>query len=237
MEKIITNTLKSITIGLLVCVVLGFLFSNTKYYYHGYEISEKTEKSVSKEEFNIKIGLISGAITTMLFMFILYDEKNRNIIQKWKKSIYDKLKSNKTNKPKLIFIKKQVKSLLYNEGRMGRLEYIFKIITLKLIFYLLFVFFDNNLNDSIALRITILIVFGIIYLYILSNLMIKRLHDMNISVWSILVYSILIGVAFPFFELETFFNIVSIIYIIFFLIILPFYPGTKTNNKYGIKPD
>ena len=234
MEKTISNTIKSILMGLLVCIVLGYVFSNTTYYYHGHEVKNETERTVTNEEFNYKVGLVSGAIVTMLFMFVFYDDKNKAILSNGSKKVnlgtYSlgdfKLKSLNFN---------PIKEIFNSNGRMGRAEYIFKLILLKLFCYGIYSLF-GNLLEGVTVRLIFIVALGLFYLFMLSILMTKRLHDINLSPWSILVATILIGLSFPLFELETFLRVVSIIYIVFFLIVLTFYPGSKAENKYGIKP-
>lgn len=233
MEKVISSTIKSILIGIIVCILLGYVFSDTRYYEDGVEVDEETGWSVTKEEFNYKIGLISGAIVTMVFMFVFYDDKNRAILSERAKKVSAKIPNAKDIKPISIDIK-PIKGIFNPDGRMGRTEYIFKLILLKLFCYGIFSLFGNKI-EGVTPRMIFIAILGLFYLFVLSVLMTKRLHDMNLSTWSIFIGSILIGIAFPLFELDTYLKIVSVIYIVFFVIILTFYPGSKSENKYGDK--
>ena len=234
MEKIISNTIKSVLIGFIIAIISGYMFSITKYYYEGEELSEQTNWSIAKEEFNFKIGLVSGAITTMLFLFVVYDDRNRAILlvkgKDFKNSL-SKIKLQKSN----TFEVNPFKTMFNSDGRMGRLEYIVKLLLLKLFCYAVFSIF-GELVEGVVQKIILVSTLGLFYFVMLSILITKRLHDMNLSPWSIFIASILIGMSFPLFELETFLNIVSVIYVFFFVIILTFYPGSKSENKYGIKP-
>lgn len=91
MEKITTNAIKSIIIGIGISIFTGFLFSKTNYFYEGKEISKKIYnenigdravvlKVITKEEFNYKVGLISGSLGLLFFMFVYYDDRNKKLI-------------------------------------------------------------------------------------------------------------------------------------------------------------
>ena len=81
MEKITTNVIKSIIIGIGISIFAGFLFSKTNYFYKGKEISRKIYKEnignknfvlivIIKEEFNFKVGFISESLGILFFMFV-----------------------------------------------------------------------------------------------------------------------------------------------------------------------
>lgn len=234
MERTTSNTTKSILIGLLACIILGYLFSNTTYYFKGHEVKNETERTVAIEKFNYKVGLVSGAIVTLFFMFVFYDDKNRTILSERVGKIGDKIPNAKDIKSLSIDIS-PIKGIFNPDGRMGRTEYIFKLILLKLFCYGIFSLLGNEIEGTFP-RLIFISMLGLFYLLVLSVLMTKRLHDMNLSPWSIFIGSILIGIAFPLFELDTYLKMVSVVYFVFFVIILTFYPGSKSENKYGVKP-
>lgn len=235
MEKIISSTIKSILIGFLIAIITGYMFSITKHYYDGEELLEETRWSIEKEEFNFKVGLVSGALTTLLFFFFVYDDKNRALLSAKGKDFKNSISKLKTETSTAIEVN-PFKTMFNSDGRMGRLEYIVKLLLLKLFCYGAFSIF-GELVEGLTQRIILVTTLGLFYFFILSVLMTKRLHDMNLSPWSILILSILIGISFPLFELQTFLNIVSVIYVFFFVVILTFYPGSKSENKYGPKPN
>lgn len=107
-------------------------------------------------------------------------------------------------------IRREEESYSSKGNRLGRTSFLVKTIV-----YTLFLVILSVILESKKLSLGT-IVFGLVYLLILCNLIKKRLHDINLSGWMILLLFI------------------PVVNIIMGLIIV-FFPGKDGINKYGIR--
>lgn len=113
------------------------------------------------------------------------------------------------------------------EGRFGRLSFLNAQLALILsvlplgILYFVLIFL---LNAGILSLLTIIVI-AVVYVIFSYRIVILRLHDVNLSGWFVLIYSLgRIPVVGPFIEF-------------FFTLFLVFAPGTKGENNYGSRPE
>lgn len=254
MEKTITNFIKSLSIGIVITILVGYFYSDTRYYYNGEEKNygkhdyEKfiyqQEQGVRAEEFfNFKYGFITGALCFSYFMFFFFENRSLNDIkalynQLIEKKIHvqltDYIKFNLKTFFSKSFYKKLAESFTKNfDGRISRSPYFAYSIIINLFYASVS---ENKVDPDIGI-----VVFILILLLLDIRLTIMRLHDFNCSGWfslfKFLPYVIIIST----FSLKGYYNIVvpSILLIIMIVIggianlLLTFFPGDKRSNKYG----
>lgn len=124
------------------------------------------------------------------------------------------------------------------DGRINRMQFAIRFLTLFIINLLLFFVYAFAAKSELAMAVLILpavcigLILGLCDLFIC----IRRLHDLSLSGWLILLViliKVLVAVLFDFdFEFPLINNTIEII----FLVILFFFPGSTGPNKYGMPP-
>lgn len=245
MEKITTDAIKSIIIGIGISIFIGFVFSNTSYFYDAVEISEKVYKEnignidvfkriIKKEEFNYKAGLISGSLSLLFFMFVFYD-KHRKIVFQNKSKIFFEILIKKTHYILSGFSLKGIKknssyvykNLIFSlKGIKEDTSYLFKNVIFN---------FNGRISRSAF--------FGEILALNLVGYFILNLHQQEKNLFFAIIFLIIylfflvkINVRrLHDFNVSGWYSIVTIIP--GFSLILLFIPGNSYANTYGEKPN
>lgn len=113
------------------------------------------------------------------------------------------------------------------EGRFGRLSFlnaqlvlILSVLPLGVLYFVLIFLMNSGILSLLTIIVTI-----IVYVIFSYRIVILRLHDVNLSGWFVLIYSLgRIPIVGPFIEF-------------FFTLFLVFAPGTKGENNYGAQPE
>ncbi len=249
---------KVLLTGIICALIVGYVFSNSKYYYKGREITEVIYisnpkyhfRTVIEENFNFKVGIISGALISAFLLFIYYDENNFKKVVWLSNRFYQRLQSVDYSKPFKTIKRKQLKDYSENfelrgynrikrnlnyTGRIGRIEYLVKLIILSFIFSVPYKVFKDSSDINFNTKILLLIIFGLVYLAFFSSLVTKRLQDVGISPIYLIILYIVIAVTFPLLQ-STFLSDANLLLPFIFIVILPLFPGTKGENKYGFAP-
>jgi uncharacterized membrane protein YhaH (DUF805 family) len=258
MDKIKINALKSIIIGMVISIIVGFLFSTPKFFFNNVEISEKVynlnknnedvfNQIIIKEEFNYKAGLIIGALVLLFFMFVIYDDKTNRYFHRKGIIFFDnftKLLKNKFSLNSKVEVKKNLLYFFNNKifnfnGRYSRINYLWR---LSLISFCMFNLFEEYQKER-GLDLFSFILLLTVFLYYLVKIKVKRLQDFNISGWySIIGISPLLLICLATIVKWDFlrglvlvgWNIIFGIIIIFNLILL-LVPGNFDDNAYKKK--
>lgn len=207
-----TEITKSILIGIITAILLGFIFSDSTYYYHNeersfdeYNYSSSKDSYVIKEEFNYKVAFISSTLVVAFMVFVYYDERRKQYLLKTISSFYNeigikkvKVKTTEDNPGQIIQnnpnnnlgIFKGFKNELVNvvkEDVFGRLIN-FKTRLSRGVYFLsmclINLFFLAVFYSDNKDADVIVPIFSIIGLYFLIKIYILRLHDMNYSGWN-----------------------------------------------------
>jgi uncharacterized membrane protein YhaH (DUF805 family) len=250
MNDLIQKLTKSMFLGLIIAVLLGYFFSTEIYFKGGNEISYYTyinsynkNQIIIKEVFNIKLAALTFVLVSGFMVFVYYNEHKKTYFKVKINSWIEKFAFKKSNPHKslhkikndLVYI---LKNTLFNfNGRISRSEFFGRIMSLNLISY---IFIEPIKNESsMFLQLLLLI----IYMYVLINIHVKRLHDINFSGWYcvfyftplalyflcfITKYEFLIGLIMSAWNLIFGINIIS-------NLILLFISGNSYKNRYGEK--
>ncbi len=206
-----TEITKSILIGIIIAILIGFIFSDSTYYYHNeernfdtYNYSSSKNSYVIKEEFNYKLAFISSALVVAFMVFVYYDERRKQYLLKTISSLCNKtwIKKVKTtednpgqiiqnNSDDTLGIFKRLKNELIKVVKEDIFEMFINFKTrLSRGLYFLYMclinlfFYIIFYNDYQGANFVIQIVFSIIGLYFLIKIYILRLHDINYSGWN-----------------------------------------------------
>ena len=113
------------------------------------------------------------------------------------------------------------------EGRFGRLSFlnaqlalVLSVLPLGILYFVLIFLLNTGILSLLTMIVTV-----VVYVIFSYRIVILRLHDVNLSGWFVLIYSLgRIPVVGPFIEF-------------FFTLFLVFAPGTKGENNYGARPE
>lgn len=202
------NLTKSILLGIIIAILIGFIFSDSTYLYHDEERSFNTynqswnkKNYIIKEEFNYKLAFISSALVVAFMVFVYYDERRKQFLLIRISSFINKVevKTIEDNPSQMIHSNsndnltgfKSFRSELINiveedifgafinfKTRLPRGLYFLYMCLINLFFYI--VFYNYNQGENVVVQI----VFSILGLYFLIKIYVLRLHDMNYSGWN-----------------------------------------------------
>lgn len=208
-----TEITKSILIGIITAILLGFIFSDSTYYYHNeersfddYNYSSSKDSYVIKEEFNYKVAFISSTLVVAFMVFVYYDERRKQYLLKTISSFYNeigikkvKVKTTEDN-PGQIIQNNPNNNLGIFKGLKNELIKVVKedifgmLINFKTRLprglYFLYMclinlfFYIIFYGDNQGVNFVVQLVFSILGLYFLIKIYILRLHDMNYSGWN-----------------------------------------------------
>lgn len=250
MNDINQKLIKSLLLGFLIAIILGYFFSNELYYKKGIEVTFDTyinsfnkNSIIIKEAFNYKLASLTFALVSGLMFFVFYDEKRNANLKSKIISFFSKYKSNsKLEKLSLTEIKKDFIFIFYNllfnfNGRISRSNFFVEMLALNLVSYPFFMSKQDETNLFFK------ILFLVIYLFFLVKIHVRRLHDFNFSGWYTIVYSIpfglfILGLLTKWDFLMTLiligWKIIWIIIVIYNLLLL-IIPGNDGPNRYDEK--
>ena len=241
---------KSMFLGAIIAVLVGYLFSNELYFKKGNEISFDTYANsfnknsiIIKESFNYKFAILTFSLVSGLIFFGYFDENRKFFLLKKINFFTEKFDiKKKTQKLSLFNVENNLflyfKTKLFNfKGRISRSDFLGEILSLNLISY----FFLGLLQNKSSLFFQI--IFLIIYLFFLVKINVRRLHDFNLSGWytffsvlPVAIFYLCLIIKFEFligFVLSTW-NLIFGVIILSNLLLL-FTPGNKYTNSYGQK--
>jgi uncharacterized membrane protein YhaH (DUF805 family) len=235
--------IKSLLIGFIIAIIIGYLFSTELYFKKGYEVSNQSDYTITKEYFNFKIGALTFAFVSGFVFFIYYDEnkkyfilKNLNSIRNKYRFKYDLQKLKKAIKHPKEDITFLFRHVIFNfSGRVSRGNFLGELLALNLISYF---FFEAIKNET---SLFFKMIFLIAYLFFILKINIRRLHDFNYSGWYSIISLIPLGIyllglltkwGFLMSIVISGWNVLFGITIIYNLILL-IMPGNKFTNTYG----
>lgn len=207
------NLIKSILIGIITAILLGFIFSDSTYYYHNeeqsfdtYKYSSSKDSYVIKEEFNYKVAFISSALVVAFMIFVYYDEKRKQFILIKTSSLFTQRRIEKAAVENVEENPAQKATSNSNDNLAGFKSFKSELINVvKEDIFGMFINFKTRLprglyflymclinlffyiifyNDNQGTNFVMQIVFSILGLYFLIKIYILRLHDMNYSGWN-----------------------------------------------------
>lgn len=200
MNGINQKLIKSLLLGTITAIILGYFFSNELYYKKGIEISFDTyinsynkNSIIIKEAFNYKLAALTFALVSGLMFFVFYDEKRNAYIKNKVISLFRKYKSNtKLENQSFTEIKKDFVFMIYNllfnfKGRISRINFLGEMLALNLVSYPLFMSQQNETNFFFKF------IFLVIYIFFIVKIHVRRFHDFNFSGWYTTAYLIPFG--------------------------------------------
>lgn len=248
MNDINQKLIKSLLLGFLIAIILGYFFSNELYYKKGIEVTFDTyinsfnkNSIIIKEAFNYKLASLTFALVSGLMFFVFYDEKRNANLKSKIISFFSKYKSHsKLEKLSLTEIKKDIvfmlSNLLFNfNGRISRINFLGEMLALNLVSYPFLMSLQKETNFFFKF------IFLVIYLFFLVKINVRRLHDFNFSGWYSIIYLIPFGI-YLLGLLTKWDLLMSIILsgwnvlfgvIIIYNLVLLILPGNKFTNTYG----
>ncbi len=248
MNGVNQKLMKSLLLGFITAIILGYFFSNELYYKKGIEISFDTyinsynkNSIIIKESFNYKVAALTFALVSGFMLFVFYDDKRNTYIKNKVISLFSKYESNtKLKNHSLTEIKKNFVfiycNLLFNfNGRISRINFLGEMLALNFVSYPLFMPLQNEPNFFFKF------IFLVIYLFFLVKINVRRLHDFNFSGWYSIIYLIPFGIYllglltkwdFLMSIILSGWNVLFGVIIIYNLVLL-ILPGNKFTNTYG----
>lgn len=208
-----SNFAKSILIGVITAILIGFIFSNSTYFFNNversfddYEHSDYDKNDyVIKEEFNYKLAFISSALVVAFIVFVYYDERRKQFLLIKISSLFTKKRIEKAAVENVEENHTQKTSINSNDNLNGFKSFRSELINIvKEDIFGSFINFKTRLPRGLYFLYMCLInlffyaifysdtkdadvivpIFSIICLYFLIKIYILRLHDMNYSGWN-----------------------------------------------------